>query len=75
MKVTKAWNEEQGTWNVILGFGIRDPANNENPKSSTNIQIPLHRFLIQDCREFNLTWVLYLSSEEQRTMYRQNKSS
>ena len=31
MKVTKAWNEKQGTWNVI--------ANNESPESSTNIQI------------------------------------
>ena len=65
MKVTKAWNEEQGTWNVIPGFGIRNPANNENPESRFNkikiIQIPLHRFLIQDCLAFNLTWVLYLS--------------
>ena len=61
MKVTKAWNEEHGTWNVILGFEIRNPANNENPESSTNIQIPLHRFLIQDCLAFNLTWVLHFS--------------
>lgn len=52
MKDTKAWSEEQGTWNVIVSFGIRNPANNGSPKSSTNIQIPLRRFSIQDCLAF-----------------------
>ena len=61
MKVNKAWNEDHGTWNVILGFGVLNPASNGNPETSTNIQLPQRRFLIQDCLAFNLTWVLYLS--------------